>query len=135
MSLTDLIRSAWAQADGQFGSGPGFQAVLSPEYVRHSGDTTLSRDEFTATVDQLMHAFPDLTMTIADAIEDSDRVAYRWESVGTHSGPYLGIPATHKRVVARGMTISRFEDGRIVEDWTSWDKASVLDSLGIIQLR
>jgi steroid delta-isomerase-like uncharacterized protein len=135
MTLIDVIETAWSQANGQFGAGPGFDAALSPAYVRHSGETTLNREEFTATVDELIAAFPDLTMTIADAVEDGDRVAYRWESVGTHSGPYLGIPATHRRVTARGMTISRFEDGRIVEDWTSWDKASVLSSLGIIQLR
>jgi steroid delta-isomerase-like uncharacterized protein len=135
MTITDRLIAAWAQANGRFGSGPAFDAVLSPDYVRHSGETTMSREEFAATVDELMAAFPDLTMTIADAIEQGDRVAYRWESAGTHTGPYLGIPATNRRVVARGMTISRFADGRIAEDWTSWDKASVLESLGIIQLR
>lgn len=135
MAFTDLIVAAWSQANGRFGSGPGFEALLSSNYVRHSGESTLTRDEFTASVDELLTAFPDLTMTIADAVEQGDRVAYRWESAGTHSAPYLGIPATHKHVIARGMTISRFSDGRIVEDWTSWDKASVLDSLGIIQLR
>lgn len=135
MTITDRLIAAWAQANGRFGAGPGFEVLLSPDYVRHSGETTMTREEFTATVDELMAAFPDLTMTINDAIEQGDRVAYRWESAGTHTGPYLGIPATHRRVVARGMTISRFADDRIVEDWTSWDKASVLDSLGIIQLR
>lgn len=135
MAFTDLIVTAWAQAGGRFGAGPGFEALLSADYIRHSGETTLDRDEFTSTVDELMGAFPDLTMTIADAVEQGDRVAYRWESAGTHTGPYFGIPATHRHVIARGMTISRFADDRIVEDWTSWDKASVLDSLGIIQLR
>lgn len=135
MNFTDLIITAWSQANGRFGAGPGFDAILSPDYVRHSGDHTLTREQFAAAVDDLLAAFPDLTMTIADAVEDDDRVAYRWESVGTHTGPYLNIPATNRRVTARGMTISRFVDGRIVEEWTSWDKASVLDSLGIIELR
>ncbi|WP_109508544.1 ester cyclase [Nocardioides speluncae] len=135
MSHTDLLARAWADASGPSGFGPEFDAVFSPDYVRHSGDSTLNKNEYRAVVADLYAAFPDLTMTILDAVEQGDRVAFRWESTGTHTGSYYGVPPTNRRITARGMTISRFEDDRIVEDWTTWDKASVLDSLGIIQLR
>lgn len=135
MSLTDLLTHAWANVHGPNDFGPGFDAIFSPAYVRHSGDSTLDRDAYRAVIEELYTAFPDLTMTILDAVEHGDRVAFRWESTGTHTESYLGVLPTHKQVTARGMTISRFEGEQIVEDWTSWDKASVLDSLGIIQLR
>jgi len=135
MTLTDLLLRAWADVSGPNGFGPGFDAVFSPDYVRHSGDSTLDRDQYRAVIEELYTAFPDLTMTILDAVEQDDRVAFRWESTGTHTGSYLGVLPTHRPVTARGMTISRFEANQVVEDWTTWDKASVLDSLGIIQLR
>jgi steroid delta-isomerase-like uncharacterized protein len=135
MSHTDLLVRAWADAGGPSGVGPAFEAVFSPDYVRHSGDSSLTRDEYRNVIEELYSAFPDLTMSIVDVVEQDDRVAFRWESTGTHTGAYLGVLPTHRQVTARGMTISRFEGDQIVEDWTTWDKASVLDSLGIIQLR
>lgn len=135
MSHTDHLVRAWADASGYNGFGPEFDTVFSPDYVRHSGDSTLNREEFRAVVEDLYTAFPDLTMTILDAVEQGDRVAFRWESTGTHTRSFYGVPPTNRQVTARGMTISRFENDRVVEDWTTWDKAGVLDSLGIIQLR
>lgn len=133
MSLTDDLRRGWAGAGDRSAT---FDELWSPDYVRHSDTGTLDRESFRATIEELNAAFPDLSVEILDTVEQGDRVAFRWESTGTHSGTYMGVPATHKRVVARGMTISRFDDdGRIAEEWTSWDKASVLRSLGIIPLR
>lgn len=135
MSLTEILERAWDGAGGPDGFGPAFDAVFRPDYVRHSGDSSLTREEYRTVIKELYAAFPDLEMAIIDAVEQGDRVAFRWESTGTHTGSYYGVPPTNRRVTARGMTISRFEGDCIVEDWTSWDKASVLDSLGIIQLR
>lgn len=135
MSLTEILESAWADVTGPDGFGTAFDAVFHEDYVRHSGGSRMNREEYRAVVKDLYSAFPDLEMSIVDALEQGDRAAFRWESTGTHTGPYYGVPPTNRRVTARGLTISRFEGDRIVEDWTSWDKASVLDSLGIIQLR
>jgi predicted ester cyclase len=46
----------------------------------------------------------------------------------------MGVPPTHKRITATGITISRLEGGRIVEEWASWNKVSVLHTLGIIPI-
>jgi predicted ester cyclase len=47
-----------------------------------------------------------------------DKVILRLRWTGTHTGPYLGVAPTGKRVEVRGMTTWRFEDGKVVEDWT-----------------
>jgi predicted ester cyclase len=47
----------------------------------------------------------------------------------------MGVPPTHRPVTFGGITISRFDDdGRIVEDWASWDRVTVLHRLGIVPL-
>jgi predicted ester cyclase len=46
----------------------------------------------------------------------------------------MGVPPTHKRVTAEGLTISRFSDGRIAEEWASWNKVAVLHRLGIFPI-
>jgi predicted ester cyclase len=62
--------------------------------------------------------FPDLTSVAQQilAVEDKVVLLLRW--TGTHTGPYLGVPPTGKSVEVRGMTIWRFEEGKVLEDWT-----------------
>jgi predicted ester cyclase len=62
--------------------------------------------------------FPDLTSVTEQLLTVGDKVILRLRWTGTHTGPYLGVPPTGKRVDVRGMTIWRFEDSKVVEDWT-----------------
>lgn len=107
---------------------------FTDDYVRHSGDGDHSREDFLAILLALRQAVPDLTFTIESTIAQGDRVAYRWASEGTHQAPYLGVPATERHIRASGITVSRFVGERIAEDWASWNRASLLHSLGIIPL-
>src|SRR4051812_25363872 len=58
-------------------------------------------------------AFPDYRMTIDELGAEADLVAVRWTNEGTHSAPFLGIPATGKRVSWVTTAIYRVKEGRI----------------------
>jgi steroid delta-isomerase-like uncharacterized protein len=62
-------------------------------------------------------AFPNLRVTVEDALENGSQVVVRWSAKGTHLGPDLGFPPTGKTVDMRGMTWMRFENGRLIEGW------------------
>jgi steroid delta-isomerase-like uncharacterized protein len=128
-----IVLATWNAIDNDR-HGSALATYFSEDYVRHSGEDDYSRDEFAEVLKSLYAGFPDLITTTEDLVAEGDRVAYRWVSVGTHLGPYLGVPPTYRRVKASGITLSRLEAGVIVEDWTSWDKASVLHQLGIIPI-
>jgi len=66
--------------------------------------------------------FPDLEIRVADQIADGDRVTSRWTLHGTHKGRAIVLP---------GITISRFENGKIAEDWTVSDNLELLGRLGM----
>jgi steroid delta-isomerase-like uncharacterized protein len=70
-------------------------------------------------------AFPDAHYTVEDQIAEGDKVVTRWSGRGTHQGPLMGIPPTGKQGTVTGISIDRFEGGKIVETWTE------LDALGI----
>ncbi len=44
----------------------------------------------------------------------------------------MGIPATGKRVVVKGMEVFRIVDGMIAENWVSMDNLGMMQQLGII---
>ena len=75
-------------------------------------------------------AFPDLHITIEDVIADGDKVMMRWTSRGTHRGVLMGLAPTGKQVEVTGMSIDRFEDGKIAESWSNWDTLGLLRQLG-----
>lgn len=50
---------------------------------------------------------------------------------GTHSGEFMGIPATGKRVIIPYMDFWKVTDGRIEDNWVSVDFALVLSQLGV----
>ncbi len=49
----------------------------------------------------------------------------------THSGPFLGVEATGKRVVIRYMDFWKVVDGKIVDNWVMVDFPDVLAQLGV----
>ena len=77
-------------------------------------------------------AFPDLRVTIEDLFSHDDRAAWRFTLVGTHAGPFMGIPATGRRVRVSGIRIDRFAAGRLVESWVGLDALGLLRQLGAI---
>ena len=77
-------------------------------------------------------AFPDLHNSNEDMIISGDKVAVRFASRGTHKGPFMGIPATGKRITITGMATNRMAGGQIVENWVSLDLFGLLQQLGAI---
>src|ERR687898_607991 len=76
---------------------------------------------------------PDLKITIEDAIAEGDQVVTRYTIRGTHQGETEEFgPPTGKQMELRGITIHRFEDGKIVEEWEAYDNLSVLQQLGLV---
>jgi predicted ester cyclase len=106
--------------------------VLSPLYVNHDPAFPMATDrsglEHTI-VDVVRAAFPDVRLTIDDLVASGDRVAVRFTFRGTHLGAFAGIPATGRRVEFTNNTIYRIADRQIVEGWSVWDAASLLQQL------
>ena len=50
---------------------------------------------------------------------------------GTHTGPFQGFQPTGRSFRVRGMQISRFSDGKLIERWGSSDQLGILTQLGL----
>jgi SnoaL-like polyketide cyclase len=62
-------------------------------------------------------------MSVQEMVAEGDKVAVLWTFQGTHTGSgYEGLPATGTKVEARGITIWRIVDGRILEEWSSFSE-------------
>ena len=85
-----------------------------------------------ANVEKYVAGFSDARVTVDDQVAEGDKVATRWTGHGTHDGEIAGIAPTGKEVTITGLTISRLENGMLVEDRTVWDTFGMLVQLGAI---
>ncbi len=80
---------------------------------------------------QFRHAFPDLKIAVEHMVADEDNVAIAYTITGTQEGAFQGIPATGRKIKARGMQIAKYDaNGRITERWGSSDEAGILQQIG-----
>ena len=77
-------------------------------------------------------AFPDARITVEEQLAEGDRVATRWSGRGTHEGELMGVEPTGRQVTVSGLTISRLEGGKIVEEFQNWDTFGMLQQLDAI---
>jgi steroid delta-isomerase-like uncharacterized protein len=79
-------------------------------------------------------AFPDARIKVEDQLAEGDLVATCWSGRGTHEGELMGIEPTGRAVTVSGLTISRLEDGKIVEEFQNWDTFGMLQQLDAIPM-
>ena len=77
-------------------------------------------------------AFPDVRFELISQIQEGDRVAIEWRAEGTHSGRFMGIPATRRRVNLEGISLLTLRDGQIARLRRVWDIAAVIRQLGLL---
>jgi steroid delta-isomerase-like uncharacterized protein len=90
------------------------------------------RADLRRRAETLRGAFAPCTFTIEDVVAEGDRVVVRWRSRGTHSGEFLGMPATGRSFDIAGIDIHRVTDGRMAEHWHVVDQLSQLQQLGVL---
>lgn len=117
----------------------GFASALAPDYVRHCQAMPTGLQEIRgpdAMVQWLrsnQETFPDYHEEIEWLVGEGDFVAWRSRGTGTQTGPFGPFPASHRRMDIVIIGMHRFEGGRVVETWTSWDNVAALTQLGLLQ--
>ena len=81
---------------------------------------------------QFRNAFPNIEVIVEDQVAEGDLVATRCTVRGKHTGDGLGIAATHSPVDLTGMTITRIDNGKIVEAWNNFDFMKMYRQLGTL---
>ena len=109
--------------------------LVHSDYVYRSPDQELRGSE---AIEGLFRsyrtAFPNLNTEIDDLVVADDKCVMSFTLTGTHKGDLMGIPATGKSVKAHGMVLSRFEDGKIIEEWEILDMLTLLQQLDVVSL-
>lgn len=107
-------------------SGAGLEPAsryYSPAFVDHVNDLQFYGLAGTQqSVELYTGVLSDIRITVEEQLLEGNRVTSRFVVTGINHG---------RRVRSNGITISRFENGLIVEDWSVTDTLGLLRQLGL----
>ena len=107
--------------------------LIAADYVNHNFPAPAPGAEgFKQVTTMFRSAFPDIVVTLEDEFAEGDRVVTRGVFVGTHTGDFMGIPATGRKVSIKYLDIWRLENGKAKENWVQMDLLGLMQQLGVI---
>ncbi len=113
-----------------------FREAVAPDCVDHdpAPDQGPGPEGYRTFFSAVRAAFPDLAVGLDTMVADEESIAFAYTMNGTHRGVLMGIAPTGKKMKIRGVQISKFRDGKMVERWGSSDQLGMLEQLGVGQL-
>ena len=101
------------------------RACYATDFVDHVNAVDLHGHEgIRKSTDLYRTLFDDLQIRVVDQVSEGDQVVSRWVMTGSNRG---------RPAELAGITISRMEGGRIVEDWSALDSLELLRQLGVLR--
>ncbi|MBP5907792.1 ester cyclase [Streptomyces sp. LBUM 1478] len=119
-------------AEGELPPLDGLLAEGYHDHVPSEEPDAIGMDAFRRTVEEWRGGF-DFAFTVEDQIAQGDRVCTRWTWNATHTGDFLGIPASDRKVRMTGTLVHLFSpEGKITEGWWEYDRLGLMGQLGAL---
>ena len=83
-------------------------------------------------VNTMREAFPDIKATVGESLEEGNLASAHVTLSGTHSGEFMGVPASDKTFEIETIDIIRVEDGKCAEHWGVTDTMSLMQQIGAV---
>lgn len=118
---------------GADGSPEAVDEYFAADVVAHEpGETLEGIEAYKALETSLREGMPDLEGTADLVVCEGDFVTVHYTATGTHTGDLWGIEPTGNEMTTEGITVYRFEDGKVAESWHQYDRLGAFQQLGIV---
>ena len=111
-----------------------FDEIVAPGYVNHNAFAEPGPEGVKQVFGALIAGVPDLKVSAEDVFVSADgsRLVGRYRYEGTHTGNFLGYPATGNAFTMRSIDIWRVEDGRFIEHWDELNTLDIFTQIGAV---
>lgn len=105
---------------------------LATNLIEHNQNLPPGLDGRKQFVASVLAGFSDYHAEIQEVLADGDKVVARVLWTGTQDGPFLGRPATGKKLRFSTADFFRIENGKFVEHWDVVDSLPRAIALGLV---
>jgi steroid delta-isomerase-like uncharacterized protein len=102
---------------------PGFTAQFP-------GSPPMDLEGFDQFEAMIRSAFSNIGHPIEDMVGEGDEVAVRLRMEGTHTGDFMGVPASGKRFSVEGTAFLRIAGGKVAQFWGFLDQLGLMQQIG-----
>jgi predicted SnoaL-like aldol condensation-catalyzing enzyme len=106
---------------------------LREDYIQHNPDVAQGREGFRQFFDITFRAIPDFRYTLRKIVAEGDYVFVHCTTTGTHTGTWIGQPATGNALNFDVVDMFRLQDGLIAEHWDVADTLSLFTAIGKVK--
>lgn len=126
------VARRWNDEIWNKGNLAAIDELMATDFIWHSAPPGVAPDREGLKQSAVsLSSFADIHCATKDMVAEGDKVAVRWTWSGSHTGEYIGITPTGKRVTMTGISIIRIVGGKIVEEWDESDNLGFMEQLGV----
>lgn len=135
MNTTDQNKAIVTRFNKEFieqGNVAVFEELIAPHVINHTapaGSDNGKNGMFYFLNNMLRAGFPDIKLEIHDQVAEGDKVTTRKTFHATHTGTFMGIPATGKQVAIQVIDIIKLKDGQYTDHWGMSNLPEVITEL------
>ena len=125
---TDRVLKMWNETNLAI-----VDTVYAQEIVRHdcgAPEDIVGLENLKNYLKNFFNAFPDLNVTVDEAIMKGNKLIQRWTLTGTNTGSMAEMPPTGKKVQLSGVSIIDMVNGKATEIWDYYNVLEMYQQLG-----
>lgn len=107
------------------------ESLLDPDFETVTPQGALDGEGFAGYVEAWRAGFPDVRCEVEDLTAEGDRAGWAIRATGTHTGDFMGIPATGNTVDFDSLNLATFRDGRVYRHTVMMDLGRMMQQLGV----
>lgn len=131
MLMVDYLENAWNRQDWDYAKRAVHPDVVFHDQIREG--LPPGHEGMFQAMHRVFEAVPDFHVEITEMICERDLVTVVFHGSGTHTGTFMGYPATGRPVVFDSISIVRWSDeGQIIEGWQEADQMGMAQSIGMM---
>ena len=119
------------------GDWAAIEQIIDPSFTDHGPmipeGANSNRDSLMKYLKMTKEGYPDLKFEVLHTAADGDMVFVHYRFTGTNTGPFMGMPATNKKIDYTGVDLLRIKDGKAVEHWDYADNVTYMKQMGMME--
>jgi steroid delta-isomerase-like uncharacterized protein len=126
-----ILGRRFFEAQDRLKGGPDVHLCHADYIAQIMGNPPLDRAGHELLARHFYQAFPDLKHHFEHVLADGDNVSVWITLRGTHTGPFMGIPATGRSISVSMSALLHVKEGKVARLQGMFDQPGMMQQLGI----
>ena len=135
--LKATVRSMYEGISSADDVGAMLNDHTTEDFVEHEEmpgfEGASGRERAAQQISMFRDAFSDLRFNVDDLVEEAGKVVARVTVTGTHTGEFMGIPASGNKIEVPTIDVFQFRDDKISDHWGVTDSGAMMMQIGAVE--